>query len=73
MPTSTIVSNQEKGVPYGVVDLGRELCLMGPRLAARAQGLPDDYNLSMMSMTQAYRAIGNGFPPQVPAYYLGQL
>ena len=64
-PASTVVAVYRKGVPYGVVSYQNDLWMCGPRLAARLQGLPDDYDLSGMSKTTALEAIGNGFPPQV--------
>lgn len=41
-----------------------------PRLTARLQGLPDEYDLSMLSRRDALKAIGNGFPYQVVEYLL---
>jgi DNA (cytosine-5)-methyltransferase 1 len=67
---STVVGNYAKGVPYGVVERRGRLYHCMPRLAARLQGLPDSYDLSMMRKTPALRAIGNGFPYQVVRYLL---
>jgi DNA (cytosine-5)-methyltransferase 1 len=69
-PASTVVGNYRRGVPYGVVDVNGELRMCGSRLAARLQGLPDEYNLSMMSKTAALEAIGNGFPGQVTEHLI---
>jgi DNA (cytosine-5)-methyltransferase 1 len=68
-PASTVVSVYRKGVPYGVVFIDGEYFHCGPRLAARLQGLPDEFDLSMMVKTSALEAIGNGFPPQVVEYF----
>ena len=69
-PASTVVSVYRKGVPYGIVDYHGTLHHCGPRLAARLQGLPDDFDLSSMSKTSALESIGNGFPSQVVEYFL---
>jgi len=69
-PASTVVSVYRKGVPYGIVDYHGTLHHCGPRLAARVQGLPDDFDLSSMSKTSALESIGNGFPSQVVEYFL---
>lgn len=71
---SAVVASYHKGVPYGVVEMPDGTMLMcGPRLAARLQGLPDEYDLSMLSKTSALRCIGNGFPWQVAAWFLSGL
>lgn len=68
-PASTVVSVYKKGVPYGVVKIGSDYLAAGPRLAARLQGLPDEYRLDVMVKTNAFEAIGNGFPPQVVEWF----
>jgi DNA (cytosine-5)-methyltransferase 1 len=68
-PAPAVVSNYSRGVPYGVIEIGGELGLVGPRLAARLQGLPDEYDLSAFAKTPALRAIGNGVPSQVNRWF----
>lgn len=68
-PATTVVSVYRKGVPYGVVLLDGKYYHAGPRLAARLQGMPDEYILSMMSKTAALEAVGNGFPPQIMEWF----
>jgi len=70
---STVVSVYRKGVPYGVVHHEGKYWLCGPRLAARLQGVPDAYDLSLLSKTRALEAIGNGFPPAVAAAMVQKL
>lgn len=67
---STVTATYSKGAPYGSVLMDGKFYQCGPRLAARLQGLPDEYDLSMFSKTAALRAIGNGFPYQVVEYCL---
>jgi len=67
-PASTVYANVHRGVPYGLVNIRNTLYHMGPRLAARLQGVPDEYDLSSMSKTAALEAMGNGFPGQVVAH-----
>jgi site-specific DNA-cytosine methylase len=72
-PASTVVSVYRKGVPYGVVEYDGKLQHCMPRLAARLQGIPEEYDLSMLSKTAALEAIGNGFPGQVVTHLLNRL
>jgi len=70
----TVVSNYKRGVPYGVLmvpDGTYRMCL--PRLAARLQGLPDEYDVNVLSKTKMLEGIGNGFPPPVVAHLVGEL
>jgi DNA (cytosine-5)-methyltransferase 1 len=72
-PADTVTAGYAKGAPHGIVLIDGQFFQCGPRLAARLQGLPDEYDLSMFSKTAALRAIGNGFPYQVVEYCMGYL
>jgi len=70
----TVVSNYKRGVPYGVISMpdgGLHMC--NPRLAARLQGLGDDYDVNVLSRTKMLEGIGNGFPPPVVRHLVGSL
>jgi site-specific DNA-cytosine methylase len=70
LPANTVTATYSKGAPYGIVVIEGKYFGCGPRLAARLQGLPDEYDLSSFSRTAALTAIGNGFPYQVVEYML---
>lgn len=72
-PATTVVANYKRGIPYGVIETGDGLRRVGPRLAARLQGLPDSFRLGSLPVTRAYEGIGNGFPPQVVAALVANL
>jgi site-specific DNA-cytosine methylase len=70
----TVVSNYKRGVPYGVVVMpDGQLHMCGPRLAARLQGLDDEYDVSVLSRTKMLEGIGNGFPPPVVKHLVSEL
>jgi site-specific DNA-cytosine methylase len=70
----TVVSNYKRGVPYGVVVMpSGELHMCGPRLAARLQGLGDEYDINVLSRTKMLEGIGNGFPPPVVKHLVSDL
>lgn len=71
---STVVSNYKRGIPYGVVVMpSGELHMCGPRLAARLQGLGDEYDINVLSRTKMLEGIGNGFPPPVVKHLVSDL
>lgn len=72
-PASTVVAVYRKGVPYGTVRLNDRLYMCGPRLAARLQGIPDEYRFATASKTKVFEAVGNGFPPQVGEWLVRSL
>ena len=73
-PASTVVSNYKRGVPYGAVRMpDGSLSMCCPRLAARLQGLPEEYDVSVGSRTRMFEGIGNGFPPPVIEYLVRSL
>lgn len=70
----TVVSNYKRGVPYGVVVMPNgELHMCNPRLAARLQGLDDNYDVNVLSRTKMLEGIGNGFPPPVVKHFVREL
>lgn len=74
MPSNTVVSNYKRGIPYGVVECSDgSLHMCNPRLAARLQGLDDNYNVNVLSKTKMLEGIGNGFPPPVVRHLVSEL
>jgi site-specific DNA-cytosine methylase len=72
-PASTVVSNYKRGVPYGAVEKSDGLHMCEPRLAARLQGVPDEYSINVISRTRMLEGIGNGFPPPVVEHLVRSL
>lgn len=73
-PAGTVVSNYKRGVPYGVVvreDESYHMC--NPRLAARLMGVPDEYDVNVLSRTKMLEGLGNGFPAPVVRHLVGAL
>ena len=65
-----LTANMYKGVPYGVIkDLNRRLT---PLECERLQTLPDNYT-SILSNTQRYKSIGNGWTVDVIVHIFKQL
>lgn len=63
----TLTANMYKGVPYGVMrDLGRRLSVVE---CERLQTLPDNWTF-VLSNTQRYKSIGNGWTIDVIAHIL---
>lgn len=72
-PSLTVTAHYGKLSYDGLVQSARGLMRAGPRVAARLQGLPDNYDLSTLSLTAALQAIGNGFPAQVVEWFMRRL
>ena len=73
-PASTVVSNYKRGVPYGVIQMpDGALHLCNPRLAARLQGIPDEFKVDVISRTRMLEGIGNGFPPPVIQHIVSRI
>lgn len=68
---SCLTANMFKGVPYGVLNVSRPRRL-SPVECERLQTLPDGYT-SMLSNTQRYKSIGNGWTVDVVAHIFKNL
>lgn len=67
--SSAVVANFFKGVPYNVLKDGECIRKFHPVECERLQTLPDNYT-SMVSNTQRYKSIGNGWTVDVIAHIL---
>lgn len=69
----TVTANYKRGVPYNVlIDSTRRPRKLTVRECARLQTIPEDFDFSIVSRTQAYKCIGNGWCIEVIVEILKQ-